>query len=363
MLVYLGVYVWGCLVLSSIPHIKFKQRKTSVIIGIMMVIVPIIIICAMRGNVGTDTQRIYYPYYLRYIKGDTAYFGKELGFYFFNSATSYLYDSYNGLLFCVATLLCILYVYSSARDKILKDNAVLVYTGLFCIFFAPSLNIMRQSIACAIFFLTYRFIFEGKFIRYLIAIIIATLFHTSAILLLPLYFVYQFIKGKNIGIKSTLVVFGCVVLIFVFPVLFEGMTKIQLFEKYTMNYSSLLNFTARWNKIIIRIPLYMVELFTFINGRKKFATEPKTQFYLIGIVLEVVSLIFGFYMEWAFRLSYYFSLSHILYCSQYVTTIQSKRSKQIMTCVFIACFLIYFFIGHIRLGYDQIVPYEMYRYD
>ena len=51
---------------------------------------------------------------------------------------------------------------------------------------------MRQGVACAVFLYAYKFIQEKKPIPYILLIAFAGLFHASALILLPLYFVLRY---------------------------------------------------------------------------------------------------------------------------------------------------------------------------
>ena len=65
------------------------------------------------------------------------------------------------------------------------------------------LNIIRNLIACCIFFLSIDSIINRKFFRYCIFVFVATLFHSSAVIYLPLYFILT----KKVNRKFILIVF------------------------------------------------------------------------------------------------------------------------------------------------------------
>ena len=66
------------------------------------------------------------------------------------------------------------------------------WLAVFLYVFSPSLMLthssaMRQSVAIALFLIAINYIYEKKFLRYTLLISLATLFHASAIILLPIY--------------------------------------------------------------------------------------------------------------------------------------------------------------------------------
>lgn len=359
MLIYLSLFLWGICASYIYAHKKGREKKQHDVIYALSIILPIVLVSAFRGDVGTDTQRIYYPYFLNYIVGNNKYMGKEIGFLLFTRLTNKIYPSYSAFLFFIALLIWSVYYYTILHTKELKENYVLLFSGLFCIFFAPSLNIMRQSIACALIFGAYITIIQQNLKKFILILFIAMTFHTSAILFFPMYYIYYFLNDKYKTVKTVFIIVLCVAIIFLFPIMFQVMGHFELFEKYTTNYSGMVSFTMRWNKILVRLPLYISEIISFVIIRKKKIPDTRMLFYLVAIVIECASILFGFYMEWAFRLSYYFSLAHIFYWNYCVIELKSVRNKQVLSVYVILLYILYFIICHIRLGYDQIFPYAV----
>lgn len=82
--------------------------------------------------------------------------------------------------------------------KIEKKYIKYIWILFFCFseFFFLYTNLIRQSVAISIIFYSYKFIEERKPIKFLICILLAMGFHTSAIFMLPLYF-FNYIKRVN----------------------------------------------------------------------------------------------------------------------------------------------------------------------
>lgn len=79
------------------------------------------------------------------------------------------------------------------------------YVSIFCyvtlFYYFQSFNVMRQYVAIGIILVAYSFLRQNQFFRYFMGMILAFLFHNSAIvgfLLLP----YHFIKNSNRGTKN-----------------------------------------------------------------------------------------------------------------------------------------------------------------
>jgi hypothetical protein len=123
--------------------------------------------------------------------------GIEPGYIWLNRIIYYATGNYFVLQF-IATFV-ILYAYY----KFLKKHSLFPIFS-FCLFFMffffdILMSQVRQSIAVGIILLGTENIFERRFIKYLFYILVASLFHISAICAIPIYFLYNFF-GKLLPI-------------------------------------------------------------------------------------------------------------------------------------------------------------------
>jgi len=100
---------------------------------------------------------------------------------------------------------CIVY-YRFIKNHVPKEY---YWLAVFLYIFYPGFMLihasaMRQSISIALFIVSIDYIFKKDFIRYIIIIGIAALFHTSAIILLPVYFIGNL--NWKIGKKSGFII-------------------------------------------------------------------------------------------------------------------------------------------------------------
>lgn len=143
----------------------------------------IAVIVGFRYEVGNDWYN-YKEFYLEsgYISIDDYYF--EPGYFYFNQILNKIGFSYQLTFFFLAAFTWYI-VFKSLHKKYL---AYLLFF-IFCTeFFFWSMNGVRQFIAIVIFGFSIRFIIEKKIYKYILSLFFASLFHSSAILLLPAYF-------------------------------------------------------------------------------------------------------------------------------------------------------------------------------
>ncbi len=122
-------------------------------------------------------------------------------------------------LFLLTTFLQIFFLALAFRD--FKEPfafmcLVLIFTGVAMTNF---MNVIRQNIAFCIFIYAIRFIEKRSFIKYLLFTILAFTFHRSAVILLPVYFVWrtrrEWFRNTTVQIVLLLLSFS---MIFISPI-------------------------------------------------------------------------------------------------------------------------------------------------
>jgi hypothetical protein len=179
----------GKIINNNINSLKNETSGFSWNIRLFWVIVAIIIVAGTRESyVGVDYSGYleFYNYILNHGKFPSFWKENEVGWEYLNFIFAKL-GVPAGLFFgLVAGLIWFFFIKASYRFQFLLPLMfffVITNGVLFSTF-----NIQRQSIAIMIFFYAIRFIIEKKPFQYAIYILVASLFHVSALIMLPVYF-------------------------------------------------------------------------------------------------------------------------------------------------------------------------------
>ena len=145
-------------------------------------------ISGVRWNVGAD-HIAYLNNYLSFQNGGYSLFDKEIGFEFITRifANSRIHFSY---YFGFLAFLQIFFIYRAFKD----ERYLYPLLGIVIIFGPEYLNWMngiRQMLAATMFVFAIEFIQKRQLIKYALIILLASLFHTSALMLLIFYFIPQ----------------------------------------------------------------------------------------------------------------------------------------------------------------------------
>lgn len=146
---------------------------------------PVIIVAAIRYDVGTDYMYTYVPMFRRIAMGIETHY--EPGFWLLNKVLTLVTDNYVWLF-----VICSVVIYGMIFYVIYDISPAPYYSILLFIIttnYFVSLNIMRQFIAIALFMYAFKYIRSRSAVRFVICIVIAAMFHVSILLALPVYFI------------------------------------------------------------------------------------------------------------------------------------------------------------------------------
>ncbi|MFA6851400.1 MAG: EpsG family protein [Selenomonadaceae bacterium] len=141
-----------------------------------------------RFNVGADYFAYIYDYgkFLEKSYSETL-FSSDFAFKLMAKFGSLVYDSPTTMFFCAAFLFVLLFI--NTLYKYSEHFSLSVVLFILCGTYLESCNAIRQSMAMAIIFSGYACIRERTLGKYILLVLLAMAFHSSAIVMLPLFFI------------------------------------------------------------------------------------------------------------------------------------------------------------------------------
>lgn len=255
---------------------------------------------ALRYDYGND----YNSYRRMY---DTIQYGvdkvnKEILYVLLNKITPSFY-----LLTAITALFFVWVVY-----RLVKKQLVGIYQGMALLIFIVNpylflmnLSAIRQCIAMCIFIIAIKYIQERKAIKYILLILLASLFHMSALVLLP---VYIFVNDKPMSkLQTFLLVTGMLLL------LFEGSAVASLVETgmLMLDNSAYDQYLLNESQNSLRATILTGVYFAYVSinlpnlkGRKLICAK----LYLIGLFLGMLA----FHLSTLTRIQMYFDIFSVV---------------------------------------------------
>lgn len=342
-------------------------RKNKHIFKYMGLMIPIIL-SGFRYGVGTD-----YFNYINIFNGNITKSLEdftenngifELG-YFITEKISYYISGDVRLVFLITSFLTIVFFYLGLKKYKLKYPGLVFFLYLLTIF-PMTMNAVRQGVAMSIMFYAITFILEKNITKYIVLTILAGLFHISALLLIPFYFIGRLfdVRKENNHLeffltKSKYFIRICVILIisiYILTNVFTLVLSIPGFDKYDIyqnldeegaNYIFYVKITA----IAITIIFSKYVLFN-INYRQN-------AFLFAGAVLEALILTLGFISPFIKREALYFSPFLIMILPNFIDIIGKDIKHRLSIYTLIALYGISFFtISYYVLDQADIIPYN-----
>lgn len=360
------VYLFVLTIAVSCAYCFSHKNYSRISLCNIYIIFPVIIISLLAGfryKVGTDWEN-YYEYYQRIlnygmsmdaIKDSTI----EPLYLILNCIIAFFKFPYQ-LFFGVVMFIHLFFLYKS-----FKDYTWLLPLGLFFYFssiFTTSLNIQRQTLAFCIFLYATIFYRNGDGLKYLLTVILASCFHYSSLILLPIYFLrfkcFSFLENRWLGLF--LYIFSFFLFSYVLEFIYILLTNFVTNVKYLNNMSALGNLEMGVNSGIGIFIFHFFDIVIIWNSKMLSKSFKDINFcflyraFFIGVIL---SNIFGndiFLSRVPFALE---SLRFIMLAFLVYKMLQHRTILNYLLALFIIILNFSTFIMAILHGHSGCSPY------
>lgn len=289
------------------------------------------------------------------------YKSTESGYVFLNSIIGVFTDNEQVFMSIIGFIILLgftLFIYKHSKDITLSFYLFITFD-----FFACSLNIYRQSIAIILILWSYEYIKKKKIIPFLSIIVIASLFHKTALVFIPMYFLSKI----EISRKYIMFLICSMPLILYFGVEVIRYMLISIYPQYQYSEGS-----DTGGKYIIIFMVIIIIGFVFrkqyinkeSNSLKKIINNKKMTISNIDLLYHmlITAIICQFltYKIFIFsRITRYFSVFIIILIPEFLSGIKDKNMKRFITCgVLIGGFLLY--MVALKVDVNSVVPYNFF---
>lgn len=334
------------LILMSLA-IKNKDNKNYKILAILSVI-PFLFISAFRYDVGTDYFYRYAPNYVTIANGGNI---KNLEFTFkiLIKICSFFTDSYVALFFVTSAIIIIPIFYLIYK----KSKYPLLSIILFIIggFFFNSLNLVRQYISIVIILCSHSYLLDKKYFKWLLCILLAALFHKSALIGLLLFF----LKDKKYFKPQYILLFSTIIIVF------DNYIKdLLVFFISLTPYSNYVNSIyaksdIRETIIIANFIIYFAMLILYYYKEKEGKINQIDTFYMNVQSLAMILCLFSIQFNLLYRLVDYFSIFQII-SIPYMIDLNKKYGAYVLI-VIILLYGTSFYHLFIKNNVNEVTPY------
>lgn len=322
---------------------------------------PIILTFTLRYGIGAD----YFAYktifellhkadfnkYFTYHNLNIGSYYVEVGYYFFNRFFCFDFPS----LLCVCSLVILGFIYYGSISITSKVNFAWCIFIYYCTQFIFSINVMRFAISITIIYFGIKFILNRNFIKWIVCVLLATSFHKTSIICMPLYLL------ANVDNKRLSKFRNGIWYLFVlgFPViaklLFQVAGNVPMFSRYFKTAKYMLNDFSFKPMFLFHIAPVLLPL---LIVKRKFLLGDKRASLLFRISLfEIPMRELGAFSTWLSRLARFPQMVQLILIPYVVGEIKNPKLKIFIKFYYIAWYIFYFMYGALVNDQGDSIPY------
>lgn len=382
----MAVYLIGFTV-SLLLIAMTEKRKTGIFVAASTValLIPCLIAGLRAQTIGTDVMVYVKPLTQAAIMADdlTEYFRTywyaswrnlyamdyDIGFSLLVYVVAQLTNSLGAVLFAIQAFMIVPIYIALARTR----RQFPVWLGMlvyYFLFYNCTLNMMRQWVAMAFLLLAFQMLTEKKQWQTWLLTAVACLFHSTAVVALPLYLIYWLLKklqGKrfvhnNLTIGAPMVaVIGmnliAVAALFCLPLIVRVLSALGL-EKFN---SYLVGNELRLmvNQIVLRVPFFLLLVLNWKNMKRQTDLAP---FFACMLLFDTVAAQLLSVDDMAFRIASYFSLYSILWLPRVCASSRQPMVRKLSTVFLVAYCVFYWYYNYVYSMRHGTYPYVFAPY-
>jgi len=299
-------------------------------------IVILVVYSGLRSSIG-DTG--YYMYSYKYLPSNffEIFSQRDFGFALYQFVIKIIFPHPQAML-VITSLLTISLIFIT-----LRKNSPNIMFSIFLFFvggsYVSSMNGIRQYLVGAVLFYASSLIFQGKKSKFFFVVMVAATFHSSALIMLPIYFIA---RQKAWTIRTFLLLFGVVVGYLGFNTFFNLLSPFLESTQYSHYVNSILTESDQGAHVIRALIAFIPVSLSFIYRKRLKIHLNNYNIYTNISLLNFIVTIFASY-HWIFaRLSIYFGLYNLILLPAIFYYCFDKKSKIFIQYLAICFYLVYF---------------------
>lgn len=341
---------FSLLYLYEKKDIKNKYLK---FISLFLCFTPIIILFTMRTKIGSDYNT--YKNLFNNIKNTPISLDfvfkhyVEAGWVLLTYLSLLFSKSFHFFQFLVSIIFFIYFTMLIEKE----ENKKLYFALSFVLIFFPFMNITRQILALIICYYSLKKVMEKKYVVAIINILIASLFHKSALIFLfviALYYAYDKLPKKIFKIGEYILLFSPIYAIPLSYVIKEIFKALHFQTNYIHKIINLDFKFLLYTLLIIGIYKYII--------KKEKIDDKKSNLYFLYVIslISILMKSLGFMMLTFERLAIYFFGIYILLFPMLYKQVKNKKIFNILVYGYL---IIYFILMYIILNGQGCFPYSI----
>lgn len=320
-------------------HIKYVENNEKIkyddygqIVTFLCGLV-LMFVAGFRWKVGTDFGN----YMLMYERVKSTWFDllmlfDEPGIGIIAKVGSLFYDHPISMFILASIVTVSLYVITIKKYSYNFQLSILLY--IFVGAWHGAFNGIRQYLAAAVLFAGHRFIYEKKIWKYVLVVLVAMMFHRTAIVMLPVYFLANGkLSIKNIGIV--------VVSVVAIRYSYDNLLSVMSFFKGT-DQSQYAYMTSDVNGLRVAVAFAPL-LIALLATRTGILHNKETQFYVMLLIINAGFMFGTSGSAYLARVGIYTEMYATLAFPRIIQCLDEKSKKLMVMLIYVLYFVFWFY--------------------
>lgn len=327
------------IILYYVKGPKFIKNNKRYLIIILVVLITFLIIRDTSVGVDSDNYLKIFNYAHKKSFLELFSYGRhEIGYKYYAKIISMIWNNYWFFLSVtsIVSMVGLYYLIEGNSDNYFDSLMIFICFNFYGFYF----GILRQVIAISILLYSIRFIKQKKIILFIISVIVASLFHKTAFVFLPAYFLFDFKLNKlKVSIWATIT------------------TLFLIFRKNILNFiltyiykpASLDAVSGGGYKMLVF--LFVLSLVAYYFKDKLIKNNRVNQLFInmvfVSTIIQTISTIFSN----TYRVSLYYVFAIIPLIPNIISLIKNNRNRLLLKSVMyisLVCYYLYVTINLIN---------------
>lgn len=324
-----------------------KDNKKPLFLFYIVIMTIFIVIAGFRDSIG-DTP-MYRHLYEQVIANTVSEGGYEEGFIYFLTVLTKISTDSQFMIFITSFITQGLMIWFLREYSSYFELELFMYVASG--YFVTTMNGIRQAMAASIMLLGTKFLIKRKFIPYIILVLLMSTIHSSALIMIPIYFIANNDNWsrnflQTIIIMMIVALFGGTIMNIVFKLL-EG-SKFGGYSEFDEGGSNI------FRTIIATIPIILA----YIQRDRLRDILPECDIFVNISIINMLVMALSLY-NWIFaRITFYFApYTYVLlpYC---IKSIEVKEYRRLMYYLFLIGYFGFMYVEYVialGMNYTSII--------
>lgn len=323
-------------VLGALARLLKKENQKPLLLFFILIMIMFIVMSGYRDGIG-DTGMYKHTYNL-IVQEPSNSDGYEKGFIFFITMLTKISPDPQFMLIVTSIITQGLIIWFLRKYSSLFELELFMYIASG--YFLTTMNGIRQAMASSIMLLGSKFLIERKFIPYMVLTLLISTIHTSALIMIPVYFIANNNNWSKNFIQTIIILF--IVTMFGGIIMNIGFKLLQgsRFEQYS-------EFDEGGSNILRTLVSMVPVVLAYIQRNRLKEIFPQCNIFVNLSIVNMLIMALSLY-NWIFaRMTYYFMPYTFVLLPYTIKSIEIKEQRRLLYYTFIVAYFIFMYAEYV----------------